>query len=249
MPQGYFDELQREMVRHGFTLISRLSIDNTECEYHVPALLARETSLFFHVRGKSVIFKLSYHESQCRIGGEPDEDVRGYWKVSVYIRFLPYRILLEQNYDRWHGKSMDELDGGLYHDMPILGSTKIELKGFRHSSGHGALERDSENEQVVISFEEDYPTEKLYVGELASRLRHAYLQLQKYLDKEPLRRLQLTSFVPFYTFSGWHGSPFEAEKLEQLFWSKFDWRYFRHLVDHPWGYSYRSKKHRAVLVE
>jgi hypothetical protein len=235
MPQGYFDEVQKHMVREGFTLISRVAIDNTECEYHVPCTKARDTALFFHLRNKSAIVVLRYHENDAFELGT----VEGYWKVSFYFRFHNYSILLENN-PHWLGSS---LENTLFGDMPILGTGRFEVEGFQNRSGL-CLHRDTGNEQVGLRFEGE---QGVAVNEriLASRIRVAVRLVEKYLDSKPFYRICLLDFFPHYTFSG--SSNYEPlreqgmAKLESIFWPKFDWSYFRHLVVRPYGYNFHGK--------
>lgn len=236
MPKGYFDSVQREMVRAGFSWISTVPIDSTECEYHVPALVARATSMFFHKHEKGFIVMLRYYESV----ENAETPRKGNWQLDLYIRFKGYRTLLDEN-PEWFGKSMDELDGGLYHDMPILGSSKFEIEGFQHFGGM-SMERDTKNEQVGLHFEEPCAREDSLPAEaLAKKVLGAFKMVEKYLDRGPIVRPSLLEFFPHYTFSGQGNQtlPWKAEKLQETFWSKFDWGYFRHLVVRPWGYTFR----------
>jgi hypothetical protein len=234
MPQGYFDEVQKHMVREGFTLISRVAIDKSECEYHVPCTKAQATSLFFHIRGKSVMVMLRYQEDDYW-----DKTVQGSWQITFYFRFLSYRELLEQN-PEWLGQNMED---SLYHDMPILGSTPFLVDGFRYQTGLG-LERDTEDEQVGLRFEEERRQQETVLNEriLAFRIRAAVKMVEKYLDSKPFYHISLLDFFPHYTFGGYAGESHHQlgmEKLEEVFWPKFDWGYFRHLVVRPYGYNFR----------
>jgi len=237
MPQGYFDEVQKQMVREGFTLISRVSIDNNECEYHVPCTKARDTSLFFHIHGKSVIVKLRYNENDYWNNGK---NMEGVWNITFYFRFQSYRTLLEQN-SHWLGQGMEE---SLYHDMPILGSKELLIEGFRYDTGLG-LERDTEHEQVGLRFEEERGRQETVLNEriLAFRVKSAVRMVEKYLDSKPFYHISLLDFFPHYTFSGnnehQHTAELGMKKLESVFWPKFDWDYFRHLVVRPYGYNFR----------
>lgn len=235
MPQGYFDEVQKWMVREGFALVSLVSIDNTECKYHVPCTIARSTSLFFHLRGKSLIVMLRYDESDYW-----DKDsVEGFWRLDFYIRFKDYSTLLKEH-PEWYGASMEN---SLFHDMPIFGSTKFEISGFQHQRGL-SIERDTANEQVGLSFEEERGRQSTCLNAriLAFRIKMAVKSLESYLDHQPLYRISMVSFIPHYTFSGENHYPHDTEKLEQAFWSKFDWSYFKHLVIRPYGYNYHRKQ-------
>lgn len=242
MPKGYFDGVQREMVRAGFAHISTVPIDSTECEYHVPTVAARATSIFFHKHGKGFVVMLRYNE-HIEDSGNPR---KGNWRVDFYIRFKSFRTLLQEN-PHWLEDTLHEHGGGIYHDMPIFGSTKVEIEGFR-SYGSMSIERDCENEQVVLHFEEPYSrSETLSPTELIVKVDRVYRAVKKYLDRGPIFKPSLLDLVPHYTFSGQDNFtlPWKTEKLEETFWSKFDWHYFRHLVVRPWGYNYRRKEATA----
>ncbi|MDE2188212.1 MAG: hypothetical protein KGJ35_00580 [Patescibacteria group bacterium] len=239
MPQGYFDEVQKYMVRDGFTLISRVTIDKNECDYHVPCTKARDTSLFFHIRGKSVMVMLRYLEDDYW-----NKKVEGYWEIAFYFRFMSYRRLLEQN-PHWLGQGMED---SLYHDMPILGSKELLIEGFRHQTGLG-LTRDTEHEQIGLCFEEERGRQETVLNEriLAFRVREAVKMVEKYLDSKPFYHISVMHFCPHYTFSGeGHHNQLVTEKLEKVFWSKFDWGYFRHLVDRPYGYNFHRKDQKVA---
>jgi len=238
MPQGYFNDVEREMVRAGFAHISTVPINSMECEYHVPALVARATSLFFHKHGKGFIVMLRYYENI-----EATDTPRvGNWRMDFYIRFKTFRVLLTEN-PQWLDDPFCE--NGLYRDMPILGSTRLEIRGFTHFGGM-SMERDTENEQVGLHLEEPYAkTDVLSAKDLAGKVLRAFTILEKYLDRGPIFKPSLSNFVPHYTFSGQDNRtlPWKTEKLEETFWSKFDWDYFRHLVIRPWGYTFRRRQY------
>ena len=235
MPQGYFDEVQKWMVREGFALISLVSINNTECEHHVPCTVARSTSLFFRLRRKSLIVMLRYYENDYWDKGS----IEGSWRLDFYIRFKNYSTLLKEH-PEWCGSSMED---SLFHDMPILGSTKFEIDGFRHHTGL-SIERGPLNEQIGLSFEEERGRQPTYLNAriLAFRIKLAVRSLESYLDHQPLYRMSLEDFIPRYLFSGENNYHHDTEKLEQIFWSKFDWKYFRHLVIRPYGYNFHRKQ-------
>lgn len=82
MDEGYFDLVQRAMVRAGFVLISRVEINKSELPPNGFSLYERVTSLFFHVLGKAIIIKLAYNE-----GGELKG--LGFWTMSIYMQCRP----------------------------------------------------------------------------------------------------------------------------------------------------------------
>lgn len=211
-PTTYFNEVRDHMVRLGFTLLSVVPIDNLECDYHVPCIAARATSMFFHVRGKSLIVMLRFDENV-----DLDGNHSGYWELSFYIRFLPYAKLLEQNR---HWLKTDKS----YGDIPVIGSHRLIVCGFVYTTGLG-LNRDTENEQVGVCFVQNSTPKPMGAQVLATRIHATYRTVKKHLDSNPFRDLSIRSFVPTYTFGGDQRYPSDQRKLKELFWSKFDWQY------------------------
>lgn len=236
MPQGYFDEVQKWMVREGFALISRVSIDTAECPYHVPCTEAQSTSMFFHLHGKSLMVMLRFDEDNCW-----DEDrFEGQWKIDVYIRFKNYGVLLDEH-PEWCEQGLTE---NLFHDMPVLGSTRLQIEGFDYGNGSPCMERDIKNEQVALRFVERATrgwNEPINSRILVARIRTAVKMLVPYLDSKPFFRVSLAEFIPYYTFGGGDDNPSALGNLELTFWGKFDWNYFRNLVIKPYGYNYRKR--------
>jgi hypothetical protein len=238
MPKGYFDEVQKHMVGEGFALIARVAINHTQCEYHVPCTMAANTSLFFHIHGKSVIIKLEYSEDDYHEKGNN----KGCWKVTFYFRFKSYGKLLEEN-PHWLGQSTHD---SLYHDMPILGSTPFVVKGFGHSNWVGGFyTEDRSSHQVSFFCEEEHSIQEDHINAriLSARISEAVRTVTKYVDSKRLYGISLHNFLPYYTFGGQFERPDKDEKLETIFWQQFDWGYFRHLVVRPSGYNY----HRIAI--
>jgi hypothetical protein len=243
---SYFDSVQEQMVSKKFVLISRVSIDHTECSIRgrLPSSTkARVTSLFFH-HTKPLIVQMTYTEYDAWDidPSEQSGDVFGYWEVSIYARFWTYKELLDQNPQWLDDLDTDPGDSGLYGDMPILGTGDFKLEGFNHTTGLG-LECSTRDVQVGLCFSEtdswrkENPT-KAHI--LASRVAEGVKPLDKYLGKYPFFKISLSSFTPNHCF---------GENCERIFWSKFDWRYFRQLVVMPYGYNYRKRENASrVLV-
>jgi hypothetical protein len=185
---------------------------------------------------------LRYDENDYWVKGQ----VEGSWRLDFYIRFKDYSTLLNEH-PEWCGTTMED---SLFHDMPVLGSTKFEIDGFRQRSGL-CIERDTANEQVGLSFEEERGRQLAYLNAwtLAFRIKMAVKSLVPYLDRRPLYRMSLLDFIPHYTFSGVNQYRHDTERLEQIFWPKFDWDYFRHLVARPYGYNFHRKAQQTFKSE
>lgn len=175
----YFDNIVHGMVRAGFALISRVAISDQDTKYHVPATMARDTRLVFHVLGKQIIILLAYHEDDYYETGK----VRGYWTINLYFGQLPYT-----NPDLRLWEQLDMLES--------RGEPEIKLEGFSNR-----IWRSIDGNLLEQMYEElrpfDAPVSTETVIAAATTLRNALAS-----EAAPGRfdRLQVTTFPPYYTF-------------------------------------------------
>lgn len=222
---GYFATLQQRMINTGFALMAKVQIDHTECPYHVPADQARSTNLFFHLPRKSIMVHMEYLE--CAY---PGEELRGYWRITLYVQFLPYNEILDK-----HPRILDCEE--CWGDVPVMGTGTLDHPGFRFTTGLG-LNSNNIGPQIGMRYEQEQGHEfPLPVLELLGIVKGLTEPFKPYVGNQPFRHLRVSDFAPTYAFSGQnnHYNQPEQEKTERLFWSKFDWTYARHFIHHPWG--------------
>lgn len=233
----YFDHLKKSMVRKSFAFMSMVTIDHTERPYHVPADKARSTNFFFHIRGRSILVHLEYHEHAY-----PGEELRGYWTIKLYVQLLPYRQILETC------PGIIDQDG-LWGNVPVLGTGTLYSPGFRvTSSGHLGGERSENGCLLHIEFEQETThITPLPIANLTDVVECMGEAFERYAGRGIFRKLSLSGFAPTYCFSGdntgYRLDRSEAlDRTERLFWSRFDWDYAKHFILQPYGARlFRSK--------
>ncbi len=177
-PKGYFDSVVSFMVRAGFALISRVTIDKSDARFHVAAGYARNTSLFFHVVGKSIIVQMSFNENDCY-----RDFFYGAWSVEFHTEFLPGAELLPltaipRGPDEWETS---------YKLVPGQ-DERLELEGFWH---YGSKLQENPT-----------PVRRMVPERLAAIVKRATDLMLPFLDRGRFDKLQVTSFPPTYVFPG-----------------------------------------------
>lgn len=177
-PNGYFDKVVELMVRAGFALISRVSIDSNEVKFHVPAGYARCTSLFFHKPGRKLIAHLKFSENDCY-----RDFFYGSWSIDFDAEFLPMKklfplIQIPDDPERWW-------DDIRYKTVPGMDEA-LHFEGF---TNYG---RD---------WQEDPPKpDRLAPMKLVEQVRVQTDRMMPYLDRGQFGELQVTNYPPAYVF-------------------------------------------------
>ncbi len=207
--EQYFRSVIDVMTRGGYEMFSRVSIDSDDHKYHVSALYARVTSLFFRLRGRKLIVQMAFYENIAE-GGR----YSCHWGIRAYMVFKPLPVLIEMTYDP-DRSLLDEstpLD-----DIPIYRKDSTLMPGRRFGGSSSGEERH-------IYYEVDRG-ESFDSGGMARAVMGAMAEVEKYICGGPFKRLQVTSFPPYYAFP----------KSPATFWQRFDVAKLRQIVLRPWG--------------
>jgi len=225
--ETYFEQVIAHMGKKGFVLFSRVTTEQTdEVRYHVSALAARDTRLFFHYPNTCLIVTLVYGEDACD-WREPSDTVEGHWDVMFDYEFLPDRELVKKMYISVFDKVprreiVEDKWGGEYRRVPHhnCGADEKLFPDFRY--------RTCKNMAQLYA-----PTERTSPEKIAENVWGFIGKTIPYLNKAPFYELQVTSFAPHYTFP----------RSESKFWERFKEAsakistpfYLWSLVRRPWG--------------
>jgi hypothetical protein len=204
----YFENIIAAMKRGGYEMLGRVAIDSNDRKYHVPALFARDTSLFFRLHGKKLIVQMSFCENVREGSG-----YSCHWHIRAYMVFKPIHALVKMTYDP--DRSM--FDGSPLDDIPIYGRDSKLMPG---KSYGGSCNGDERHILYELSKEESCDS-----GGMAETIVRALAEVDRFVCDGAFKRLQVTNFPPHYVFPG----------SERTFWQRFGIKTLGQAVLRPWG--------------
>lgn len=211
----YFDTIESEMHKKGFSLLTKTTIDNTDHRFHVTASVARSTALFFCIPQRALIIQMVYTESDFhdRLSEKMDlvsenKGVCGHWSITFHRKFLPTQNLYNRLIQA--GVEVDEWDHVL-NNLPLYRRAPKNLGGLVYLGNSRYDDNYGENGAIDPEM-------------LASLIGKVVWEIADWLDYS-FNELQVTGFPPHYTFPG----------SEETFWERFDRKKLHAIVQKPWG--------------
>lgn len=213
VPISYFDRISRLMRRQGLREFARVAISTDDVRYHVPARVARSTSLFFSLSQRAFIVQMEYNEAdncdECERlypSGRTLQGVLGYWSLRFYHKFLEY------------GKLLDRVK---HHDPELWDSELAKVPFHGHDPEFSGFQNygNRHYQQPGIA------PGRIATGKLVTEIGHVAYTVADWLAGPQFDDLQVTCFPPYYTFPG----------CENIFWDRFGRHNLRPFIKKSWG--------------
>lgn len=208
--KGFYQPVIDRLESYGLKFMAWVTVNNKMVPFHVPALAAQDSRLFFQLPGKSMILMLGYLEQyfseELPSATEEGLRYRGYWHGEVWISYdnieMRFDLLDQARKEKGH----DNVD---YSDIEIP-SIRTYLNGginFLAFCGSGC----------GCTFEED--CNEFDIFEAIKAFSWIIKEYGPYMEKR-FDELNVTGFAPYYAFPN----------CEKLFWNNFPHKRLRSKV-------------------
>ncbi len=178
----YFEKVKEKMIGNGFEFIAMVQISTEEGkDYYIPVTIGRITSLFFRLKEKSLIVKMTLCEDDYYVS----EEVRVNWYINLYI---------QHKEDEAPGRMTDKDDSADYLSRYDLKDFKCFPEDYSELLGHCP--------HIIHGFEQRVISNKrMRVGVLIKNILGWISEINPFLGKN-FKELWVVNFPPAVAFPG-----------------------------------------------